>query len=260
MRQPPGFRDKTQPDYVCRLLRSIYGLKQSPRAWIHRLSDFLLTLGLKEGIAYQSLVVYIKGNIKAYFHIVLTFSSPTFINKVVESLKSEFSIKDLRRLAYFLGIQVTPIPGGLFLSQQQYAANLLHDENLANLKPSTTPMEAKLDLYSTAAKVLSHEEITRFRKIVGSPQYLAKTCPDIAYAMNKISQFLSQPATFHWQVLQSILRYVSQNPFLGIHIRRMESNKLEAFSDTDWARDAFNRQSRKYNQVFTLTIQIIRDW
>lgn len=151
MYQPPGYHNERHPQHVCHLQKSIYGLKQSPRAWFHRLRDCLVKMNFKEGMADQSLFVYICGGVTAYFMVymddmVITSSSPDFTSRIVDELSKEFRIKYLGDLSYFLGIHVTCMEGGLFLSQQQYVANLLFEEDLANLKPATTPMETKMDL------------------------------------------------------------------------------------------------------------------
>lgn len=101
----------------------------------------------------------------------------------------------------------------------QCIAKILHEENLANLKPATTPMEPKIGIYSHNALEFSSEEATRFRRILGSLQYLTTMKLDIAFSGNKISQFLAHPSTFHWQLLQRVLRYVSNSPFTGILIK-----------------------------------------
>lgn len=95
MHQPLGFCDKERPNYVYRLLRSIYGLKQSSHAWFHRLHDYLVELGFQEGIFDQSLFVYKFFDVMLFFlvyvnNIVIASSSPTFINKTIGSLKEVF--------------------------------------------------------------------------------------------------------------------------------------------------------------------------
>lgn len=82
----------------------------------------------------------------------MTLSSLDFITQIIDSLEKEFSIKDLGTLRYFLGIHVSRFSDMIFLTQHQYIANLLHEANLANLKPARTPMEPKLNLHDTTSQ------------------------------------------------------------------------------------------------------------
>ena len=58
MHQPLGFRDPTHPDHLCLLQKSLYGLKQSPRAWYQRFADFVTTIGFVNSISDSSLIIY----------------------------------------------------------------------------------------------------------------------------------------------------------------------------------------------------------
>ena len=89
--QPAGFVDSSRPDMVCRLNKSLYGLKQSPRAWYSRFATFLLTLGFTEAKSDISLFIYRHGNETAYLllyvdDIVLTASSQQLLQRIISSL------------------------------------------------------------------------------------------------------------------------------------------------------------------------------
>lgn len=88
--------------------------------------------------------------------------------------------------------------------------------NLSNLKPATT-----LDL-SRKSEPLNEEEETRFRKTIGSMQYNTTIRPDIAYSVKKVSQFMTKPPKFHWTLIQHILRDLSANLFVDMHLKPME--------------------------------------
>lgn len=67
MLQQPGFHDKQKPNYICHLKKSLYGLKQSPRAWFRRLRDFLLNIAFQEGLSNTSLFVYNREGVPSVF-------------------------------------------------------------------------------------------------------------------------------------------------------------------------------------------------
>lgn len=117
MRQLPGFIDKSQQHHVCKLRKSIYSLRQSPRVWFRRLRDFLLLIGFRESQSDQSLFIYSDEGVLAYFlvyvdDIILTSSSEDFSSSVIKKLGLEFALKDLGPLCYFLGIHITTLKNG----------------------------------------------------------------------------------------------------------------------------------------------------
>lgn len=156
MRQPSGFKDDTHHDYVCKLQRSIYGLKRSPRAWFLCLRDFLISLKFVESITDHFLFIFTDKEVTAYFLIyvddmILTASSDSFITKVIGKLVSEFSLKDCGPLSFFLGIQLSTLQNGdVMVTQHQYLASLIQSLGLKNLKLASTPMEARIKFPKSA--------------------------------------------------------------------------------------------------------------
>ena len=121
MKQPPGYQDELHPNYVCKLDKALYGLKQAPRAWYHRLSMKLQTLGFKPSKGDTSLFYFKKGNLVMYIlvyvdDIIVASSSPEGTRALLQDLKSEFALKDLGELHYFLGIEVSKVKDGIILS------------------------------------------------------------------------------------------------------------------------------------------------
>ncbi|WVZ97872.1 hypothetical protein U9M48_043380 [Paspalum notatum var. saurae] len=119
--QPSGFEDPAHPEYVCRLNKPLYELKQAPRACYSRFATYLTTLGFVESKSDTSLFVYQHGPDTAYLllyvdDIVLTASSTALLHRIIGALQQEFSMKDLGTLHHFLGMHVQPHDGGLFLS------------------------------------------------------------------------------------------------------------------------------------------------
>jgi hypothetical protein len=123
MRQPPGYEDKSLPNYVCKLDKALYGLKQAPRAWYSRLSMKLQSLGFKPSRADTSLFFYNKGNISMFVliyvdDIIVASSMPSATTTLLSDLNKEFALKDLGNLHYFLGIEVNKVSDGIILSQE----------------------------------------------------------------------------------------------------------------------------------------------
>jgi len=98
--------------------------------------------------------------------------------------------------------------------------------------------------------LLGPKDSTRYRSVVGALQYLTLTRPDIAFAVNKVCQYLHAPTTTHWSAVKRILRYVKGTIALGHKIKRSSSRLVSAFSDADWAGCADDRRSTGGFAVF----------
>lgn len=241
MDQPPGFVDTDRPDFVCKLNKAVYGLKQAPRAWYNELSNFLINLGFINSLADTSLFILRRGSKIIYLliyvdDILITGNTTAGLSHVLALLAERFSVKDTEDLNYFLGIEAHRTPKGLHLSQRKYVLDLLHKYDMSNAKPVTTPMASSPKLHLRSGTALT--DPTKYRRLIGSLQYLQFTRLDIAYAVNKLSQFMHIPTEDHWQAAKRILRYLAGTPTHGIFFSVSNKLVLHAYSDADWAGDS----------------------
>ncbi|GKV37337.1 hypothetical protein SLEP1_g45377 [Rubroshorea leprosula] len=151
MAQPVGFVDPALPHHVCRLRKSIYGLKQAPQAWFQELKQFIISQGFSHSRSDSSLFVYHRNSTWIYFlvyvdDILITGSDPSVVSSLINCMSTRFSIKDLGTLSYFLGIEAVPTNAGLFLSQHKYVNDLLHRFRMHEAKPVATPLATNTDL------------------------------------------------------------------------------------------------------------------
>ncbi|GJR31596.1 ribonuclease H-like domain-containing protein [Tanacetum coccineum] len=151
MHQPPSFIDAMFPNHVCRLQRSLYGQKQEPRAWFQRFTGYAPRVGFFHSRCDSSLFIYRQGSQVAYLilyvdDIILTTSSTTLLQHLINSLHREFEMTHLGALNYFFGISAIRHSTSLFLSQRKYALLLLEHAHMVNCNPSLIPvdMESKL--------------------------------------------------------------------------------------------------------------------
>ena len=161
-------------------------------------------------VADTSLFIKRTGSLVLYVFVyvddmLITGSNRSEIAALIATLNSRFSLKDLGEDKYFLGIELFRTATGLHLRQQKYISDLLQKTNMSTAKPVSTPMSPtpKLSLKSGT-----------------SLQYLSFTRPDIAYAVNKLSQYMHCPTDLHWSATKRILRYLAGSLSHGIHIRR----------------------------------------
>jgi histone deacetylase 1/2 len=121
MRQPPGFQDSSQPDHVCRMVKALYGLKQAPRAWHVRLGTAFRAQGFVPSKADTSLFMFHRPKVTTYLLVYVddtipVSSSALAASHLVAAPRSEFVLKDLGPLHYFLGIVVSSLQKGLVLT------------------------------------------------------------------------------------------------------------------------------------------------
>ena len=248
MKQPPGVENKNAPFHVCKLDKALYGLKQAPRAWYHRLSMKLQAIGFVPSKSDISLFIFNKSKITMYMliyvdDIIIASSSDEAVTTLLKDLGSEFALKDLGDLNFFLGIEVTKNKDGIVLSQEKYATDLLKRVGMQNCKPSPTPLSSSEKLSLHEGEPLSLEDSTQYRSMIGALQYLTITRPDLCFAVNKVCQFLHAPTTLHWTAAKRILRYVKYTVNVGLTFSRSQSTLVSAFPDADWDGSIDDRRS-----------------
>ncbi|KAG7573078.1 Integrase catalytic core [Arabidopsis suecica] len=246
MKQPPGFEDKEHPNYVCRLHKAIYGLKQAPRAWFDKFSSYLLNYGFVCSPRDPSLFVYLKNNsimlLLLYVDdMVLTGNDKTLISDLLKSLGTEFRMKDMGPMAYFLGIQATFTPEGLFLNQEKYAKDLLENAGMLDCAPMPTPLPIQLNRVPYQDK--EFEDPTYFRSLAGKLQYLTLTRPDMQFAVNYICQKMHKPSVSDFALLKRTLRYLKGTIDMGLTLSTNTDSVLRAYSDSDHAGCTSTRRS-----------------
>jgi hypothetical protein len=250
MEQPEGQCLPGQEKLVCKLQKSLYGLKQSPRQWYSRLSAFFEKYGLVQIEADHAVYVSKSDPRKLFVGVYvddLLIGSKDLedMRKLKSALSEEFRMKDLGDVGYVLGIKITRSESSIFLSQEHYAKGLLSQFGMADCHGVMTPLETGTVLESTGQGTELCGENIPYREAVGSLMYLM-TCtrPDLATAVSMVSRFLSAPRTNHWMAIKRIFRYVAQTISHGICYAREGDIKLIGYSDADWAGDAESRKSR----------------
>ncbi|RVX18665.1 Retrovirus-related Pol polyprotein from transposon TNT 1-94 [Vitis vinifera] len=247
MEQPPGFVAQGESSLVCRLRRSLYGLKQSPRAWFSRFSSVVQEFGMLHSTADHSvfyhhnslgqciyLVVYVDD-------IVITGSDQDGIQKLKQHLFTHFQTKDLGKLKYFLGIEIAQSSSGVVLSQRKYALDILEETGMLDCKPVDTPMDPNVKLVPGQGEPLG--DPGRYRRLVGKLNYLTITRPDISFPVSVVSQFLQSPYDSHWDVVIRILRYIKSTPGQGVLYENRGHTQVVGYTDADWAGSPTDRRS-----------------
>ncbi|KAI0498967.1 hypothetical protein KFK09_019866 [Dendrobium nobile] len=242
MHQPKGFEDATNPNYVCRLHKAIYKLKQAPRQWHNTFTSFLISIGFVHCQSDPSLLIYRNSNIHIFLLIYVDDILITGNNsaKIQEIMNTRFAMKHLGTASSFLGIQIKRTNESFFLSQKPYANSILQMAKLQQCNSLSNPTCTKLPTEFTSDAIPDDPAI--YRKIIGSLQYLCLTRPDISYSVNFLSQHMHQPKLQHVYLLKRLLRYIKGMLEYDLPITKSNLN-LTSFSDADWASDPVSRKS-----------------
>lgn len=243
---PPGYTASSNMEVVCKLQRALYGLKQSPRAWFGRFSlamkkyDFRQsnsdhTLFLKHKLGkVTALIVYVDD-------IIITRGDEEEISRHQKQLATEFEMKDLGGLKYFLGIEVARSRQGNFLSQRKYVLDLLTKMGMLECKPADTPIIQNHKLGGYPDQVPTDKG--RYQRLVGKLIYLSHTRPDIAYDVSVVSQFMHNPSEDHMDAVTRILRYLKSSPGKGLMFSKNNHLKVDGYTYADWAGSISKRKS-----------------
>ena len=220
MRQPEGFK-QGGPDKVCRLNKSLYGLKQSPRLWSEKLTSVLEQLGFKRLESDPCVYLYVRGNIKVIVPVfvdditLVSKDSGTLDHFVVE-LQYHLKLRDLGPTDYLLGIGIRRNLNShqLWINSKQYILRKLEEFGMTDCKPVGTPINPSISL-SKDDSPKTPDEIEAMRNVpymsaVGSLLFLALVSrPDIAYAASVLCRFNSCPGMAHWKAVKHVFRYLS---------------------------------------------------
>jgi hypothetical protein len=169
--QPTGFVDAAHPGHVCKLNKSLYSLKQAPRAWYSRFATYLVSLRFTEAKSDTSVFIYHHGTEMAYLllyvdDIVLTASSQPLLQQIINALKKEFAMKDLGAIHHFLGVAVQRQKDSMYLSQRQYTLDILARHGMRDCKPCSTPVDTCAKVSADAGPPV--EDPTAYRSLAGA--------------------------------------------------------------------------------------------
>ncbi|XP_014499499.1 uncharacterized protein LOC106760591 [Vigna radiata var. radiata] len=236
MQLPPGM-NTCKEGLVCKLTKSLYGLKQASRQWFEKLSSYLISVKYSQSksdhslftkrtaTGFTALLVYVDD-------IVLTGNSMEEINHIKELSHKKFRIKDLGELKYFLGLEVARSKEGIHLCQRKYALDILEETGMQGCKPSSTPFLRDTSTLYKEDNYLANPE--SYRRLIGKLLYLTNTRPDLCFTVNLLSQSMQSPTHYHYQAIQHILRYIKSSPSEGLFFAANSPKQLKAFSDSDW--------------------------
>ena len=245
MRQPPLYHSGG-PRIVCRLLRSLYGLRQAPRAWHTRLKEILTNLEFAASNADASLYILktSSGNIYLLIYVddlLCAGNNLPDIERVFTLISSVLDARNVGSGSYFLHMAISRNRPArtLFLSQERYTLEIIAKFNMDTAHPRAIPLSvsSKLTRYGD-------EQCDKawYGALIGSLLYLAVcTRPDIAHAVGVLARYMSAPLKEHWEAGKGVLRYLRGTANYGLKFSK--ASTLRGYCDADYAGDIDTRRS-----------------
>lgn len=244
---PPGFENSSNQNKACRLKKSLYGLKQSPRAWFGKFTKSIIQNGYTQCQADHTLFVKLSSDKRIAIlivyvdDIILTGNYKEELARLKSFLSEEFEIKDLGYLRYFLGMEIARSRHGIFVSQRKYVLDLLKETGMLGCKPASTPMDSNKKIDSEIDK--TPVDRGRYQRLVGRLIYLSHTRPDIGFPVSVVSQYMNNPTEEHMKAVTRILRYLKMTPGKGLLFKKSDNREVKVYTDADWAGDVTDRRS-----------------
>ena len=253
MNIPEGI-DGIDGNFILKLKKSLYGLKQGSHCWNQKLHAYFISQGFTRLSSDYAIYVRRVNDsliiVAVYVDdsILMTDSKKT-MTEIKEILKSKFEMTDCGELKFFLGIQVhrNLKDRTITLGQEHFVEQILRRFGMSECKPVGTPIETSAK-FAIAKGTDQNVDPTIFRQIVGSLMYLmVATRPDIAAAVSIISQFSANPSDQHLQGAKRILRYLRGTAklrlSLGPNVDDQKPLQLVGYSDASWGDDINTRKS-----------------
>nr|GEZ49528.1 retrovirus-related Pol polyprotein from transposon TNT 1-94 [Tanacetum cinerariifolium] len=214
--QPDGFVDPDHPEKVYQLRKSLYGLKQDPRAWYDELSKFLTSKGFTKGtidptlftIRYEEDILLVQIYVD---DIIFESTNPKYSKRFEKLMHIRFEMSLMGEMKFFLGLQIHQSPHGIFINQAKYSLEILHKHGMEKGQSIGTPMATKRKLDAD----LSGNPVDQsdYRSKIGSLVYLTFSRPDIVQAICFCARYQSRPTEKHlkerlntWRYLQAVLK------------------------------------------------------
>ena len=284
MRQPEGFIIEGQEDMVCKLKKSIYGLKQSSRQWYLKFDETITKFGFKENIVDPCIYLKISGSKFIFLvlyvdDILLASSDLGLLHETKSYLSENFEMKDMGEASYVIGIEIfrDRSLGILGLSQKAYIDKVLERFGMMTCSSSIVPMHKgdTLNLKQCPQNEMERNEMQKYpyASLVGSLMY-AQVCtrPDISHAVGMLGRFQSNPGLAYWQAAKKVLRYLKGTRNYMLTYQKSTHPQMVGFSDSDFGgckdsrhytlgyvyllgRGAISWKSQKSELIYTSTIE-----
>ncbi|GJX72154.1 retrovirus-related pol polyprotein from transposon TNT 1-94 [Tanacetum coccineum] len=199
------------PSHVYKLKKALYSLKQAPHAWYNMLSSFLISQQFSTGAVDPILFTPRTENdillVQIYVDDIIFASTNTAMcDEFANQMTSKFKMSMMGQMSFFLGLQISQSPRGIFINQSKYASEI--------------------------GKLV---DATLYRGMIGSLIYLTASRPVLNYAVCLCARYQAKPTEKHLQAVKRIFRYLNGTINMGLWYSKDTDMSLTAYADTDHA-------------------------
>nr|GEX26237.1 hypothetical protein [Tanacetum cinerariifolium] len=236
--QPDGFVDTDNPNHVYKQKKALYGLKQAPRTWYDMLSSSLISQDFSKGSMDPTL--FIRRDIKELLlvqiyvdDIIFAASTPEFCDVYAKIMCLKFKMSMMGKISFFLGLQISQSPRGIFINQSKYALESLKKYGFESCDPVDTPMVEKSKLVED--KEGNAVDPSHYRDMIDTLLYLTASRPDLQFAICMCTRYQARPTEKHLHAVKRIFRYLRGTTNRGLWYPKNSLITLTAFADADHA-------------------------
>jgi hypothetical protein len=252
VKQPPGHLVAGKEDWVYKLKKAMYGLKNAPRAYSDHFMSVLKDLGFKQSASDDCLWMLRQGKYYVYylFHvddIICVSNSPGLRKTCFEALEERFEggIRDEGQVSKFLGLIIDRLSDGSYtLSQEHYIEKMAEQFNITeDSSPTDTPGEYGKKLTAEMLPKTPEEKLAAaklpFQQLVGCLIYITKTRPDVAYSISNVARYMSSWGKEHFKAALRILRYLytTREKKILLSSSRDQPFVISAYCDANYGDD-----------------------
>ncbi|GJT63870.1 retrovirus-related pol polyprotein from transposon TNT 1-94 [Tanacetum coccineum] len=251
--QHEGFKDQDNPIHVYRLKKALYGLKHAPRAWYDTLSKFLLANNFFKGAVDPTLFTRKSGKhillVQIYvYDIIFASTNHNVCHIFCNEMSSKFQMSMMGQMSFFLGLQVSQSPRGIFINQAKYALETLKKYGMDLSDPVDTPMVDRLKLDKDLIGIPVDQ--TRFRGMVGSIMYLTASRLNLVFVVCMCARYQAKPTKKHFEAIKHVFRYLKGTINMGLWYLKDNAMSLTAYVDADHAGCQDSRRSTSGSAQF----------
>jgi hypothetical protein len=256
---PDGFDPK--PGYVLKVQKSLYGLRQAPRAWNSTLHNFLINKGFQQS-AIDPCLYFIPGKIWVAIWVddfLVMAKMSTESSQFKREISSRFKMRDLGPIKHFLGLDIARDRANrtLSITAIPYIDKMLSTFGMTDAKGAETPFPSGITLAPTPPDIATLPASFAYRAIVGSILYLALLIrPDIAFHASQLARYQDRPSMPHWNAAKHVLRYLISTKDFGLTYsarntttgssgeQHFAADELHGYADASWGEDPSTRRSQ----------------
>nr|GEU87892.1 retrovirus-related Pol polyprotein from transposon TNT 1-94 [Tanacetum cinerariifolium] len=251
--QPDGFVDQDNPNHVYKLKKALYGLKQVSRAWYDMLSSFLLSHDFSKGSLDPTLFIRRNGNdlllVQIYVdNIIFAASTLELCDLFANLMCSKFKMSMIEKISFFLGLQISQSPRGIFVNQSKYALESLkkYSFKFCDLVDTSMVEKSKLKEDREGKAV----DPSHYCGMIGTLLYLTTSRPDLQFLICMCARYQARPTEKHVHAVKRIFRYLRGIVNRGLWYPKDSSVALIAFADADHAGCQDTRRSTSSSVQF----------